>query len=101
MKRFILSLILAATAIAPATALAQVYGPYPRRGYYYGGYRGYPPYAYRYGYYRPPVVPYYPPAPYPVYGPPVYGPPVYAAPAYGYGVGVGISGPGFGLQVGS
>jgi len=100
MRRLVLGLVLAAAVIAPVAAFAQGYGPYyPRRGYYgYPGYRGYPPYGYRYGYYRPPVVPYYAPPPYPVYGPPVYPPPAYG---YGYGVGVGISTPGFGVQFGS
>ncbi len=97
MRRLLLGLVLAAAVIAPSAASAQVYGPYRHRGYY-AGYRGYPPYGYRYGYYRPPVVPLYAPPPYPVYGPPVYPAPV---PAYGYpGVGVGVSAPGFGVRVG-
>ena len=95
MKRFLLGLVLVSMALVPTVASAQAWGPYYRhRGPYYAGYRGYGPY----GYYRPPV-PYYVPRPYPVYPAPVYPAPVYPAP--GYGVGVGVVGPGFGVQFGS
>jgi hypothetical protein len=99
MRRLFLVLMLAASALCVAdTASAQGWGYRRYRAPYYTGYRGYAPYGYGYGYYRPPVVPYYGPPAYPVYP----AAPVYAAP-YGYspGVGVGIAAPGFGLQFGS